>query len=299
MYATEPGMPNKKETMEYAFLVRCQLVTSKNKTDTYYALDQNNQVVFVKGPYVDDRPIQTYIHIQQMKKDHNIPYLQDLECVYMCPDRWPEGTAIGVRNKLKHRTTTAYPFLVSPSIISVDILKTKIKSSKTWPPTEVVDSDSGQHVNPVHRPMSDQEWMDYLHAIAFRVKYQMGDLADRNFIMVDGRVMSVDESYILTPVNLSAVLQKAKYEIVIEKSKRFRDQLMEWAHPIFDREYETHGITIDAPVPVPSPVPSPGLVPGPPPASKKHTPTHPEKESRTLEKCPRHTDRKPPMTDII
>ena len=156
MYATEPGMPNKKETMDYAFLVRCQLVTSKNKTDTYYALDQNNQVVFVKGPYVDDRPIQTYIHIQQMKKDHNIPYLQDLECVYMCPDRWPEGTAIGVRNKLKHRTTTAYPFLVSPSIISVDILKTKIKSSKTWPPTEVVDSDSGQHVNPVHRPMSDQ-----------------------------------------------------------------------------------------------------------------------------------------------
>jgi len=228
----------RRETEVYKIVARCQLVTSKNKTDTYYALDKEENVLFVKGPYINDSTIQSYINIQKEKEKLGLPWVEGIECVWLVPDQWPEGTALGVRNQLKDRMTTAYPFMVMPTAIDISGLTVRTISSKLWPPTEVVNSAAGQHVNAVHAPMTEQEWLDYLHAIAFRVKFQIGDLSDRNFMKVKGRVLSIDESYIQTPVHLVNVLQKTKYAKVMEKAKALQSQLMEWALPIFEKEWQ-------------------------------------------------------------
>lgn len=180
-----------RETEEYQFLVRTQLNTTKTKQDVYFAKDKSGKLVVVKGPFKDIYNINILKDHLQWKKGNNLPYI-DFEVKEMIPDRWHEGIPLGIRNSID-RTTTSY-FVIFDSVIFEEQIVKKIHSSKVWPETEVVDWEK----IPIHfdyktRKLTEQEMIDYVHNILYRYLFGISDLADRNFLMVGGRVISIDE----------------------------------------------------------------------------------------------------------
>jgi len=63
------------------------------------------------------------------------------------------------------------------------------------------------HFTYKERPLTELEYIDYLHAILFRYVLGISDLADRNFLMT-GRVISIDEDVEGRVMDLYATLQK-------------------------------------------------------------------------------------------
>jgi hypothetical protein len=120
-----------------------------------------------------------------------------------------EGVPLGARNKVD-RSSLSY-FVVFDSYLKEADLKTKMHSSTVWPPTEVVDwAQIPFHFTYKERALTEQEYIDYIHAILFRYLLGISDLADRNFLMTGGRVISIDEDVEGRSMDLYATLQKNK-----------------------------------------------------------------------------------------
>lgn len=180
-----------RETEEYEFLVRTQLNTSRSKQDVYFAKDHTGKLVVVKGPYKNMDQIYILQNHLEWKKANNIPYI-NFKVKEMIPDRWSDGIALGIRNTID-RTQKAY-FIIFDSVIFEEQIVKKKHSSKVWPETEVVDwSKIPLHFDYKERELSEQEMIDYVHNLLFRYLFGISDLADRNFLMVGGRVISIDE----------------------------------------------------------------------------------------------------------
>lgn len=180
-----------RETEEYQFLVRTQLNTSKNKQDVYFAKDKMNKLVVVKGPYTDLDDINILQEHLVWKKANKLPFI-NFEVKEMIPDRWHDGVPLGIRNKVD-RTSKAH-FIIFDSVIFEEQLIKKTHSSKVWPETEVVDWDKiPLHFDYKTRELTEQEMIDYVHNLLYRYLFGISDLADRNFLMVSGRVISIDE----------------------------------------------------------------------------------------------------------
>ncbi len=179
------------ETEEYQFLVRTQLNTSKSKQDVYFAKDRTGKLVVVKGPYKDMGPINILQEHLEWKKANKLHYI-NFEVKEMIPDRWHDGIPLGIRNTVD-RTQKAY-FVIFDSVVFEEQIAKKKHSSKVWPETEVVDWDKiPLHFDYKERELLEQEMIDYVHNILFRYLFGISDLADRNFLMVGGRVISIDE----------------------------------------------------------------------------------------------------------
>jgi len=219
--ATKPTVSQKarrppivEETLRessYPFLVRTQLVTMGSKMDVYLAKN-SGKIVVVKGPYQTRDEIDVLLSNTEWKKQHGLPY-NHFEVKEMIPDRWPEGTPLGARNKID-RSRTAF-FLVFDSYLQENEIRTKMHSSSLWPPTEVVDWDQIPfHFDYKSRALTNQEYRDYVHAVLFRYLLGISDFADRNFLMKDGRVISIDEDIENREIDLYKALQKNKAEFV-------------------------------------------------------------------------------------
>jgi hypothetical protein len=179
------------ETEEYEFIVRAQLNTTKTKQDVYFAKDRVGKLVVVKGPYPDLIQINILKDHQQWKISNKLPYI-NFEVKEMIPDRWHDGIPLGIRNKVD-RTKKAY-FLIFDSVIFEEQIVKKKHSSKVWPETEIIDWDKiPLHFDYKSRTLTEQEMIDYVHNILYRYFFGISDLADRNFLMVGGRVISIDE----------------------------------------------------------------------------------------------------------
>jgi hypothetical protein len=179
------------ETEEYAFIVRTQLNTTRNKQDVYFAKDREGKLVVVKGPYKDLTSINVLKSNTDWKIKHGLPYIPYM-VKEMIPDRWHEGVSLGIRNSID-RTLKAH-FLIFDSVIHEEEIVTKKHSSKVWPETDVVDWEKiPLHFNYKARELLEQEMIDYIHNILYRYLCGISDLADRNFLMVSKRVISIDE----------------------------------------------------------------------------------------------------------
>jgi hypothetical protein len=202
---------SQKET-DYPLIIRCQLVTSKLKTDTVIARSPEGEVVFLKGPFRSDKPIQFFIETQEKKKAAGMPYLSG-KLVYLVPDRW-ECTPLGIRNDLD--LSRPWPFLVTNVLFSEKNIKTKVKNSTYWPDTVVMDCEAmNLTVQPLKLKGSQLD--DYVRAVRFREENHIGDFADRNFLLgEDGRVYSVDEEGVTTSkTDLEKQLKKQRYNLVV------------------------------------------------------------------------------------
>lgn len=134
------------------------------------------------------------------------------ECVEAIPDRWPEGTPLGIRNRMNR--SVPHRFLVFPCVVEEGVVPTRTHASKLWPPTVILNSSELRlHLDFSH--LSEDEMVDYVHALLFRYCLGIGDLADRNFLHWHGRVVSVDEEMVGKPVNMKTELRKKRCESVV------------------------------------------------------------------------------------
>jgi hypothetical protein len=213
------------------FVVRIQLTTSDSKQDTYYAT-YNDELYFVKGPFSDRKVIDQYIHFQKLKKERGFPYLEAY-CVMIIPDRWkPDEIPIGFRKSI--HPDKPYPFLISKSLFSRESLKTKEHSSKKWPVTTVVDDRATEGMRVNVKELSGQMAIDYLNALGFRLEFNIGDFADRNFLKISDissntgkepkRVLSVDEEIVGTKLDLKLQLRE-RYEPVKKLFEEYKNRL--------------------------------------------------------------------------
>ena len=200
------------ESRAYDFVVRTQLTTMGTKMDVYFAKDKAGSLVVVKGPYQTRKEIDILVSNTEWKRKHDLPY-NKFVVRELIPDRWPEGVPLGARNKID-RNRPAF-FLVFESYIEESQLRTKMRSSPLWSPTEVVDWEQIPfHFDYKNRALSDQEMKDYVHALLFRYLLGISDYADRNFVLKDGRIISIDEDVENHEINLYKVLQKNKADFV-------------------------------------------------------------------------------------
>ena len=217
------------ETDAYEFIVRTQISTSNSKMDVYLATDTTTKkLVIVKGPYQSRKEITILKGVTEWKKAHRLPFVPFI-VRSLLPDRWPEGVALGARNRVS-RADPAY-FFVFDCVISKEEIQTKMHSSKVWPLTEVIDwKKIPLHFDYEARPLTNQEWKDYVHALLFRYVVGISDLADRNFLMRGGRVISIDEDIEGHEVHLYKELKKNKAAAICTWINNHYDELglMNW-----------------------------------------------------------------------
>jgi hypothetical protein len=81
--------------------------------------------------------------------------------------------------------------------------------------------------------------IDYLKVIAFRLEYKLGDFADRNFMIVNDRVLSIDEE-IKKGGEISLVndLCQKKYDFIKEKYLKLKNNLDLETIKILDKEFQ-------------------------------------------------------------
>jgi hypothetical protein len=202
---------SKTESETFRFIVRTQLTTSGSKQDVYFAENNKGKFVVVKGPYQTRKEIDILVSNTEWKKKHGLPFIP-FKVHSLLPDRWTEGVALGVRNKVKR--DEACFFLEFDSVISKEKIVIKKHSSKLWPETDVVDWEKiGLHFD-FERKLTDLEMTDYVSALLYRYVLGISDIADRNFLVVNGRVISIDEDVEDHIVNLAENLRKKKAEFI-------------------------------------------------------------------------------------
>ncbi len=207
-----------KESEFGEFRFRIQLTTSHSKTDVYL-VTVNNKPYIVKGPFKNSDTIDTYLELQQKKKKLGIPVIKSRK-EYMIPDRWMSGLPLGIRNKLDR--TKSYPFLIVKSLISFDSYTTKMHKSKLWPDTEVLDPDKTVlHIKSLD-DLNKQQSIDYLNAIAFRIRYKLSDVALRNFLVDSDHVYSIDEESMNDDFSLLTELKKTNYRKTEDMFKKYK-----------------------------------------------------------------------------
>jgi hypothetical protein len=207
--------PNNEKEMD--FVVRVQLTCGNNKTDTYYT-KWKDKIWFVKGPYVNTEKIEKFIEFQKYKKEMGLPFVKS-KMVMMVPDLG-KTVPLGIRNKLD--ISIQHPFLVCESLI--ENIQTKIHpGSKKWSPTEIADTTE---IELNEKKLENETLMlDYLNAIAFRIKHNIGDCADRNFIVYKERLYSVDEEQIKAKVSLERNVKKNRRKLIFEKFHKMKTKM--------------------------------------------------------------------------
>lgn len=204
------------------FICRAQLVTSYSKTDTYYAkgIEKDvNQLWLIKGPYIERTQIDEFLKFQKIKKERKLPFIICFSRK-MIVDLWPEHPGIGVRHKLKENEE-AY-FIFCKSVIPESELSFEYRSSKKWEKTKVVKLKEFS-VNVFK--LNNMQMVYYLKNIAFRLEYNIGDMADRNFIVSGNIVYSVDESATKSNICLKTQLGESKYSYIKEYFEKVKNKL--------------------------------------------------------------------------
>ena len=178
----------------------------------YFATTRSGRVVVVKGPLPSVEAAENAIEMADWKSRHGIPHVATT-CVQLVPDRWPEGVALGLRNRIARDQPA--PFLVAASLLTVAQLTScrRTHSSKLWPATEVFDdAQAGLHLR--FESLSLQQMKDYVRALLARWVYGTSDLADRNFLLSSGRVYSIDEEMRGHPVSFGVELKSKRCNAV-------------------------------------------------------------------------------------
>lgn len=184
-----------------------------NKTDTYFAME-GKEMVFVKGPFEIKDPLETTQTISKIKSLFGLPTINS-RIMRLVPDLLE--TPLGIRKRIEKKKGKFY-FMVFDSILSargplshipyVDI-PFKLKQSKIWPETKVVDWDKLEgKVGNLNKDTIDEVLEDYIKCVVFRYLFGIPDLADRNFMISDRVLYSVDEEAIGRDIDLFDNLKK-------------------------------------------------------------------------------------------
>ena len=232
---------SQKETDTFFFVTRIQLTTSHNRTDVYFGTRKglkptDTKLLVIKGPLNRLTDAERACALSTWKRQNMIP-TTNVHVEWLYPDRWPQGVPLGIRNSADR--TKLQPFLISDSlylnlrqvpiassITSFDV-PVRLHSSKKWPPTQIVDLDILGSFSPVKMKsvLSKREKMDYVVALLYRFVFGLGDLADRNFVRVQGRIFSIDEDGAPRVIRLGFELRRNKAALVAHWCTQYWDDV--------------------------------------------------------------------------
>ncbi len=246
------------ESHVFTLHARAQLVTSRSKTDTYFAyineavhpanvirdllVQGGSKMVLVKGPYPSYTVPSKIEEIRKIKEGLGLPYIP-FEVIELVPDLLT--SPLSVRNQL--RKDRSHPFIVFQNVYSDDVVSRVVKrESKLWPPTNVVDwkgASEGSYVSlellssTAPGLMKDGEntvLSQYVTWLYFRKIIGASDLADRNFLVSSQSftnplskeviVYSIDEESFKDEVDVEGELRKNKYKLVSDFAASHRDR---------------------------------------------------------------------------
>lgn len=230
------------ETDYARFIVRAQLVTGNTKTDTYFG-EKNGKIIFIKGPFRESiEEMESVMEMQTIKKRVGLPTIEyrvvmlqpnrdtiDMEKSFDDPTKKKESKeGLGFRKSCNRQKL--YPFLVSEVLFSPDTIPIKEHGSVTWPSdTQIIDLDrvkSMKHTRfeDVFKGKDDDMKRMYIENIMFRYITGMPDLANRNFVMKDQRVYSIDEDSIDKDFNLEAAFsKKGEFTIFVAELRKHKE----------------------------------------------------------------------------
>lgn len=190
------------ETELFELVSRAQLVTASHKADVYFAKmlkkwskwNKGDKVV-VKGPFKDKFGPSHSKVVNKIKKILGLPHVEKIARAKIVPDRWPGSEGfLGLRYVSEREASY---FLIADDIISLDIYPVVEKKSKCWEPTPVVNFESEELES--YRWHLKQKWasledkMGCCKTYILRYMLGIGDMADRNFLLINGKVYSIDE----------------------------------------------------------------------------------------------------------
>ncbi len=215
----KPYLMKKKEVNDffheknlYKFIVRAQLVTSYAKQDTYYAINnETKKIVFVKGPFKYDIEPKITKKINDIKKYFvGIPSIK-CDIKYLYDDLLESSVGLRVRLPLDK-----YYFIEFEDLCGFgEDVPRKIKDSKLWKNTEVVD---WEHKGIKCREIKEDDLSDkvillnFLKTLLFKYVIGISDLARRNFLLnTETKVVySVDEDVIDKEITLDTFSNKIR-----------------------------------------------------------------------------------------
>lgn len=217
----EPNWNNiQSETEIGTFIMRIQLTTSKNKCDVYL-VERNGRPYIVKGPYPDSEVIDRFLELQQFKAEYGMVSIKARK-ILCFPNRWPEGVPLGIRNDVDRSEKVG--FLISDSLISTSQFISRIRESKVWPKTQVMDPDK-TFLHAEIDQLNKQGILDYYCCVGFRLKFGLSDMAKRNFLYVNGRVYSIDEESVKSKIDLKNELRGDRWKILSKKWLEYEDDI--------------------------------------------------------------------------
>jgi len=224
---------------DMTFIVRTQVVTSRGKTDTYFAT-VDGRLMFVKGPLASEKEARQAREMHEWKKAAGLPVVETTT-VQLIPDRWPEGTPLGVRNRLP-RDEPAW-FILAESLFEEPLPRTYHGPTKVWPATEIVDWSQMNTWLPLvgWKTYTAREKTDYVLALLARYVMNVGDQADRNFIRARGRLYSVDDEGRSPKENISMYVELRKNKAALvrvwltEHWKEIHETTSTWKAPDGDK----------------------------------------------------------------
>lgn len=185
------GIP---ESTLFTAPVRCQLVTSETKTDTYLAQTApDGEVVFVKGP-LERSNAKAQVAIDTLKRFMTGMSIVGYRAIRAVPDLFPD-TPLGRRRKC---SGIEY-FLVAPDLFhpnGYEVLSTVMKSSKVWPETAIYSFETDPAAAGTHADLL-QPSVPLVVALCFRYVMGIGDTCGRNLLQVGDAVYSLDEEKFL------------------------------------------------------------------------------------------------------
>lgn len=206
-------------------LIKIPIYLDEINYNEKYILNKN---IETNEPYVNKEKLNALITNTEWKKQYNLPHIQFI-IKQMIPNRW-KNVPLGERNKLD--TTKPAYFIIFDSLVTENEIVKKTNESKMWPQTEVVDwSKCILHFD-YKKSLSEVEMIDYVEALLYRYLLGISDLADRNFLMHKGRIISIDGDINEHDVNLYVELKKNKANFVYNWIKNNYEKLKigKWSH---------------------------------------------------------------------
>jgi len=219
-----PKIVYKKETY-YQFIIRADIPKTALSIDAYYAMTPNNKLVYIKGPYTTKDRIKALCNNTNWKQKNGISHVPFI-IESLIPDRWPEGVPIGIRNTLDC-SKRAY-FIIFDSPIEIDTLPRTTMRSRKWSKTEIIDWNAIRFYYQ-YAISTEQQQLDYMHAILFRYVLGISNLSNDNFIMIGDRTISINEETEGESINFHTELSPAKIEYVHDWLELYYDELdLQW-----------------------------------------------------------------------
>lgn len=253
---TEGEIEKVKKTEKdfFEYIARAQVPTSGSKFDSYYAKMKKDyssfkrdEIVFVKGPFENDKVYDILKLFVRIKKLMNIPYINIEKVELKLSNDYFVGEVdiqknVGknyIRNKLseKDKKNKMYTFIIYKNIFGNDFTLEKYgylktQKSEAWINTQATvvnwgKMDSNFHHFEVEDLKNKKFMLQYIQALYFRYLFGIVDAANRNFLIANDTLYGIDEENIDMEKDSNFSKLNKQFEYIKKNWSKVKDEIEE------------------------------------------------------------------------